>query len=144
MRTNQILADIETGEIIPVEEVSKTWYRKPANYVLGQFDKDLENKREVSMTIPDESYTIREVLEKFTRGLPIDGVNEGNYENPEDFEAESFENAIDITDVEEQLTEVNKRIAEKKSKQASDITEAKKGAGDATTKEEASKATDKS
>jgi len=95
--------DEETGVIIPEEKISKNWYRRPANYELGQFDKDIETNREKSLTIPDQSYTVREILEKFTRGLPLDIEKGGQYDSPEDFE-DNFENAIDITDVEEKLS----------------------------------------
>lgn len=134
----KILVEETTGEVIniPEEVVSKEWYRRPANYVIGQFDKDMEKGGGKSLTVPNESYTIREILEKFTRGLPLDVEKEGYYENPEEI-AEGFENAIDITDVEEQSNILNSKIAEAKQSKVKgvvkgaevkppDITEVKK------------------
>jgi len=139
MGTKEMILDTETGEVIdkPEEVITQDWYRRPANFVMGQFNKDMENTREKSMTVPDEAYTVREVLEKFSRGLPLNIVSEGSYDNPEDFENESFENAIDITDVEEQVNVLNTKIAEAKQSKVKgvvkgaevkppDITEVKK------------------
>lgn len=110
--------DEETGEVqeIPAEKVDKTWHRRPSNYHLGQFDKDIETKREPSLTVPDQSYTVREILEKFTRGLPLDIQKEGSYDEIEDFSGYEPEKAIDITDVETQLNDINERISSAKSK----------------------------
>ena len=110
--------DWGTGEFpLPEPEiVEEKWYRRPANYQLGQFDKDMETKREPSLTVPDQSYTVREILEKFTRGLPLDVVQEGSYEEIEDFSGFEPEKAIDITDVETQLNDINERISLAKSK----------------------------
>lgn len=117
MAKRAMLLEETTGEVveIPVEEVSKEWYRRPANFKLGQFDKDIEKGGGVSLTVPDQSYTVREILEKFTRGIPLDVQVEGSYDNPEENEMESFENAIDITDVENQLALAQKEIDLKKS-----------------------------
>lgn len=110
--------DEETGEVkeMPAEVVDKTWYRRPSNYHLGQFDKDIETNREPSLTVPDQSYTVREILEKFTRGLPLDVEQEGTYDEIEDFTGFEPEKAIDITDVETQLNDINERISLAKSK----------------------------
>jgi len=125
-----------------VEEVSKNWHRRQSNYVLGQFDKDLETNREVSQTVPDQSYTIREILTKFTRGLPLDIKKEGFYENPAEFESENFENAIDITDVEEQANVLSAKIAAAKQSKVKGVV---KGAeSDATDTTEESKEPDQS
>ena len=110
--------DQETGEVLETvpEIVEKNWYRRPANYQFGQFDKDMETKREPSLTVPDQSYTVREILEKFTRGLPLDVVQEGSYDEIEDFSGYEPEKAIDLTDVETQLNDINERISLAKSK----------------------------
>jgi hypothetical protein len=120
------ILDMQTGEItdagelsgeiiIPDEVVDKAWYRRPANYQLGQFDKDTEKNREKSLTIPDQSYTVREIIEKFSRGVPMDIGSEGTFENVEEFDENETENAVDITDVESQLSEVQNRIDLQKS-----------------------------
>lgn len=114
-----IIIDVETGEVID----AKSQFRNPSNYEFDQFDKDSEKnidqetgKPAVSLTIPDQSYTVREILEKFTRGIPLDVSKEGTYENPEEIELMAFENAIDITDVEEQSAILSAKIATARSK----------------------------
>lgn len=120
--------DIVTGEKIEY----KTQFRNASNYSFGQFDYDYEYKTGVSMTVPDQSYTVREILEKFTRGVPIELNNEGTYEEIEDFTGLEPENAIDITEVEEQLSAVNARIATAKAKRLPSEGEAVKEADQAT------------
>ena len=36
------------------------------------FDKNYETNNEPSLTIPDQTMTIREILTRFSRGLPVD------------------------------------------------------------------------
>lgn len=120
--------DIVTGEKIEY----KSQFRNPSNYEFGQFHKDIEEKTGISMTVPDLSYTVREILEKFTRGVPMELNNEGTYEELEDFTGLEPENAIDITEVEEQLSVVNSRIETAKAKKLPSEGEAEKVATQAT------------
>lgn len=39
-----------------------------------------------SMTVPDESYTIQEILEKYSRGINLNIERQGEYDNSEDFD----------------------------------------------------------
>lgn len=104
--------DIATGEKIEY----KSQFRNPSNFEFGQFYKDIEECEGISLTVPDLSYTVREILEKFTRGVPMELNNEGTYEEIEDFTGLEPENAIDITDVETQLNDINEMISLAKSK----------------------------
>jgi len=108
---NKVLFDQETGEINEAPEEQKSpIFRNPWNYKLGDFDKDVEKGGGKSMTVPNEAYTVREILEKFTRGLPLDISKDGTYdEGNEDFE--SVNNKIDVTEVEEELSFLNEKIA---------------------------------
>lgn len=60
-------------------------------------DKGKSFKGQKSLTIPDMSYTIREILDKFTT-LPEDILQEGHYDDDPQFEdAQSFD--TDLTDI---------------------------------------------
>lgn len=39
-----------------------------------------------SMTVPDESYTIQEILEKYSRGINLNIERQGEYDNSDDFD----------------------------------------------------------
>ena len=44
-------------------------FRNPYNFKLEA--KDLENKKGKSLTVPDQSFTVQEILLKFTSGIPL-------------------------------------------------------------------------
>lgn len=122
--------DVETG----AEIIAESQFRNPTNYQLGDFDKDTEVNNEPSMTVPDESFTIQEILEKFTRGvLPDIAMKNAMFDNQEEFDGFEAENPVDITEVEEQLTEVNARLKSSASKSV----KAKKSEATTTKEEEA-------
>jgi len=78
-----------------------------------------------SLTVPDESYTIRELYDRFTRGQGIDSIlKEGTYDEDlgdDDFDSISpLETALDITDVDDEVRyvkEFNKRAKQKKNEE---------------------------
>lgn len=37
------------------------------------------------MTVPDQSLTIREILERYTKGIPVQGLKVVDYDDTEDF-----------------------------------------------------------
>lgn len=56
--------------------------KTPYNYM--EFDRDDEVNDEPSLTIPDQTLSIPEILERYARGLPIGGANEGYYDEDDD------------------------------------------------------------
>lgn len=122
--------DVETGELIDV----KTQFRNHNNFKLNQFEKDTEVFEGVTMTVPDESMTVKEILEKFTRGVLPDIAKVAEYDEVENFDGFETENPVDITEVEAQLTEVNERL----KFSASVSGKAKKSVATTTKEEEAS------
>ncbi len=48
------------------------------------FDKRYEKNRKPSLTIPDQTMSIREILVRFSRGLSIDGVKTPIYDEEND------------------------------------------------------------
>lgn len=66
-----------------------------------------------SLTIPNETYTIRELLEKHTRGVMPDIAMEGTYgEEEPDFDSPDLNqiHQMDLYDVQEHLTKTKKLI----------------------------------
>lgn len=59
---------------------------------------------EKSMTIPDDSLTVRDIMERFTRGLPLEGVHRYSvlYDEGDDFDVNpqntfmSFDEAFEL------------------------------------------------
>lgn len=57
-------------------------FKTPHTY--SQYVRDDEVNNEPSLTIPDQTMTIPEILERFARGLPIGGQTEGYYDEDDD------------------------------------------------------------
>lgn len=55
------------------------------HYNADEFPKIGEHNRQASATIPDQSMTVRELLQRHVKGLPIQGQKVGFYE-PEDYD----------------------------------------------------------
>lgn len=49
-----------------------------------EFEKHYEINNEPSLTVPDQTMSIQEILERYARGLPIGGQNEGYYDEEDD------------------------------------------------------------
>lgn len=64
-----------------------------------------------SMTIPDQTLTIRQIMDRYTRGLPLDVHT---YEDDAGYDEPDFDDAIppgcDVTEVEEMLAETQQKI----------------------------------
>jgi len=86
-------------------EKVETIHRTVNNFTLGEFKGDMEVNEEPSMTVPDMSYSIKEILEKFTNGVDLMVSRMPQYaENQElvdEFEREPdyFKPDFDLTDV---------------------------------------------
>ena len=57
------IKDQKTGKMIDV------FFRNAMNYDHGQIETDLEIPSGEDMTVPDLSYSVKEILQKFTRGV---------------------------------------------------------------------------
>lgn len=62
---------------------------KQLDYVLTKEHK--ETPRGVSETIPDMSYSIKDIIEKYTQGIPLPVLKNGSFDNVDNFEE------IDVT-----------------------------------------------
>lgn len=71
-----------------------------------------------SLTVPDETYTIREIVERFVRGNDIDDslVRDESNDSGADFDSEDLEKVphMDLFDREELLEETKTKIANAK------------------------------
>jgi len=83
------------------------------NYPRGK--EKVTNKQ--SLTVPDMSYTIREILDKFTT-MPQDLLQEANYsENPEFADAIQYD--VDLTDItanQQDIENLTAQLTETKNK----------------------------
>lgn len=68
-----------------------------------------EVNNDPSMTQPNQVMTVREIIEKFTHGLPVDAGDPGFYDDPENFDASDFD-SLDPFQKVEYLREQRSRI----------------------------------
>lgn len=89
---------------------------------------------EPSQTVPDQSMSLRELLVRYAKGLPLEGARTPIWEGEEGFDRDP--ETLDLAEREElaekarqELKEINERIknkvAEKKAKKRSEITDVK-------------------
>lgn len=73
-----------------------------------------------SMTVPNEAYTIKEVLEKFTSGINLPIQRNGQYDQDPDFDSVDITRSpdADIYDVTTALQDNQARIFEAEAKKA--------------------------
>lgn len=77
-------------------------------YNADKFPKDDEINLEPSLTVPDEQLSIREIVERFSKGLPLPSTmtKQGHYELDEDDESEFPDTSkMDITEKEDYIEE---------------------------------------
>ena len=65
-----------------------------------------------SQTIPDQSMSMRTILEKHSRGLPVSGSHEGIYDEDVENTLGVNPKTLDLVDIQE-LTELNRKQIEK-------------------------------
>lgn len=99
-------------------EKKKIVFRNQYNYSLGDCDKDLEYNDEPSMTIPDMSYSIKEILEKYTKGIVLNVVKNGRFDEEPDFNDSLVEEQpdFDLSDISresERITTVKGKLKNK-------------------------------
>ena len=76
---------------------------------------------ETVCTVPDESLTIRQILDRFQKGLPVDGGQSYYYETDSDHDAEDVIDPTqrpdyDIIDAHNDLAELNEKRAKSREK----------------------------
>lgn len=86
------------------------------NYNAEKFAPDHEKSTKPSMTVPDQTLSLREVLRRYSQGLPINGVKVPLYdENPEDANLPDI-SKLDLAEREELALQYAAELAELKEK----------------------------
>lgn len=86
------------------------------------FPQDHEKNKQPSLTVPDQSLTVKQLMDRFAKGLPLDGERVPYYEPEEDMTDLSFlpdPATLDLADrqqlaeqAQEQLNEIKDRVNE--------------------------------
>lgn len=103
----------ETKDILPV--VLKNSMNAP------HFSQQGEQNNQASMTVPDQTMPIREILDRYARGLPLDNLKTPVYNGEDDdFPDLSKMDLADreqyIMDRQQELKEINERLSLEKNK----------------------------
>lgn len=105
------------------KEKLKYKIRTPYNYEIVEGEI---NSGEI-LTIPDESYTIEEILDKFTKGIHLGIEKDGQYSDSDDFndvdERTYLNDLSDIEDIEVSMAARRSRAKAKATKQQQKATE---------------------
>lgn len=100
-------------------KIFRTWYN------FSDTDPGYERSTGVSQTVPGQTMSIREILERFTSGQSLNIAKEGNYESEPDLDNINFLLApdLDLTDYDEvkrqnqtTITRLSAEIDERKTK----------------------------
>ncbi len=89
----------------------KTYFNReehPCNY---------EHNDLPSLTVPDQTMSIRTLLERYARGLPLDGLmNNAEYQEGEEYDDMPDPRTLDLSERQEFAEQVRQELAELKSK----------------------------
>lgn len=80
-----------------------------------QRPKDYEVSFKPSMTIPDQSMSLKEILDRFARGLPLDGEKVGMYHGDE---MPVQLQKMDLTEIQELREQLNEQMLKYKQEMA--------------------------
>jgi len=72
----------------------------------GEFDLTHELNNQPSMTIPDQTMSMRTILDRYARGLPIGGTREGIFDDETETTRGINPKTLDLTDI-QRLKEIN-------------------------------------
>jgi len=83
------------------EMLKKPKYRIRTQLDFGQIYQGVANSGEI-LTVPDQSYTIEEILDRFTRGIALDINRNGQYSDTDSFDDVDERSYLnDLTDMDE-------------------------------------------
>jgi len=101
----------------------KQLIRTPSNY--STIPRPGESNNSPSLTVPDQSMSVMELIRRFGQGLPLTGLKTPLYE--EEGDPETIDpRKMDLSEVEEELDRISERIAERKQKLNEDMAEKRK------------------
>ena len=78
-------------KLLKVDEYVPPIFLTAYSYQHDKLDYSEEHPKGPSMTIPDQSLTVREIFDRFARNMPLDIVNrDGFFECDEDFDGDDY------------------------------------------------------
>lgn len=116
----------EKFEFIDDNDVAMEFPRVKNWLNANMFDKDYETPKGESMTVPDQTMSMREIISRYARGLPINASmrQDAYYDEFGEFPDTSNMDLAEVQALrlqyENELRDVNKRIREEKEKKAAD------------------------
>lgn len=69
-----------------------------------------------SLTLPDQSMSVREIMRRYAQGLPLDGAKVPLYEGEEEMRRDI--SRMDLSEIEDELREITGRLQEQKAQAA--------------------------
>jgi hypothetical protein len=107
------------------QELPKAMHSKNAHL----FPKRYKTIKGVSQTIPEQTMSLRTLIDRFTRGLPITGnVSEPQYDEDDDLLKGVDLRKLDLTEIHELKEELSYQLQETQNKHAKSIKQAEKNA----------------
>lgn len=114
----------EKFEFIDDNDVAMEFPRVKNWLNANMFGKDYETPKGESMTVPDQTMSMREIISRYARGLPINASmrQDAYYDEFGEFPDTSNMDLAEVQalrlEYENELRDVNKRIREEKEKKA--------------------------
>lgn len=83
--------------------------RRKYQFVLGQYPNDLEKPDPISITVPDDTFTLTEILQRFNSGILPMG-REGYFDGPDVFVPDM--STLDLVEIQELRDQALSTLAE--------------------------------
>lgn len=106
------------NEYTPIKKGYRSWSNFVPHYLDLENQKDLQDK-----TIPNDSFTIKEIVHKFVKGIPLNISTKIPYYDNEDIDNMPIERTqgFDLAEAHEAMTELAEKIeSQKKTKKQKD------------------------
>lgn len=100
-------------------EAGEMKFRTAFNYVQSKGEVNTEP----SMTVPDQAMTIKEILQRFAQGLPLEGARVEIYDEDDEVEGLPDLSNMDLAEREEAILQMGLELEELKEKLSEDLPE---------------------
>lgn len=107
-KVNRLTVNESTGELLIMP---KAWNQLNSKYRPKKQTLADVTKR-VSLTIPDQTMSIRTLIDRHSRGLPLSGVRESIYEEEDNPTSGINPKTLDLTDYEKLTDDYKKNLLE--------------------------------
>lgn len=112
------------------KELEQTEIPFKTPYNADNFPKEAEENDEPSMTIPDESMSVREIMNRYAKGLPLMGQRVPMYDSENEIDLPDL-TGKDLAEIQEIREQVQQEIYSIKDKAAQEAREKQKAAYEA-------------